>query len=257
MDLLAEYGAQDRWRDWDAMLKRLPIARDQTVLDLGCGPGSVSARLAARATNVVGVDHNAEFISAARQRCPNNCTFIEADLRALDPRVIPRAHGLWSSFAAAYFPDFLPVLKHWISCLLPGGWVALVEIDDLWRGHHPLPEDVRAALEEFEGRLRTQGGYDFRMGRQLVEACRDIGLTAISKSRWHDPELAFNGPAPAEILAAWRRRFARLPVMKAYFGAKRFEQISETFLDSISRPDHRSTAVVVMVQAERPPQIGT
>jgi len=99
MDLLAEYGAQDRWRDWDAMLKRLPIARDQTVLDLGCGPGSVSARLAARATNVVGVDHNAEFISAARQRCPNNCTFIEADLRALDPRVIPRAHGLWSSFA--------------------------------------------------------------------------------------------------------------------------------------------------------------
>jgi hypothetical protein len=95
------------------------------------------------------------------------------------------------------------------------------------------------------------------MGRRLVEACRDIGLTAISESRWHDPELAFNGPAPAEILAAWRRRFARLPVMKAYFGAKRFEQISETFLESISRPDHRSTAVVVMVQAERPPQIGT
>src|SRR5678816_3246466 len=70
MNLLAEYEAQDQWRDWDAMLKRLPIVRGQTVLDLGCGPGSVSARLAARATNVIGVDHNAEFISAAQQRCP-------------------------------------------------------------------------------------------------------------------------------------------------------------------------------------------
>jgi SAM-dependent methyltransferase len=252
MNLLAEYEAQDRWRDWDAMLKRLPIARGQTVLDLGCGPGSVSARLAARGTNVFGVDQNAEFIIAARQRCPNNCTFLAADIRTLDTRVIPRAHGLWSSFAAAYFPTFSPILNHWISCLAPYGWVALVEIDDLWRGHHPLPEGVRAAFEEFEEHLRTQGGYDSRMGRRLAAACRDIGLTAISESRWNDAELAFNGPAPAEILAAWRRRFSRLPAMKAYFGAERFDQIAGAFLKSISDPDHRSTAAVVMVQAVRP-----
>jgi hypothetical protein len=91
-------------------------------------------------------------------------------------------------------------------------------------------------------RLRTQGGYDSRMGRRFAAACRDIGLTAISDSGWDDAELAFNGPAPAEILAAWRRRFARLPVMKAYFGAERFDQIAGAFLESISRPDHRSTA---------------
>jgi SAM-dependent methyltransferase len=205
-----------------------------------------------RAKNVVGVDHNAEFINAARQRCPNNCAFLQADLRTLDAQVIPSADGLWCSFAAAYFPDFAPVLKHWISCLSPRGWVALVEIDDLWRGHHPLPDDVSAALEEFEERLRTQGGYDYRMGRRLAAVCRDIGLTAISESRWNDAELASDGPAPAEILAAWRRRFDRLPVMKAYFGAKRFDQITGAFLESISRPDHRSTAAVVMVQAERP-----
>ena len=52
------------------------------------------ARLAARATNVVGVDHHAEFISAARQRCPKNCAFLQADLRTLAARVIPRADGL-------------------------------------------------------------------------------------------------------------------------------------------------------------------
>ena len=252
MNLPAEFEAQSRWRHWDAMVERLPIVRGQTVLDLGCGPGSVATRLAARATNVVGVDHNAEFIAAARQRCPENCDFLQADLRTLDAQVVPSADGLWCSFAAAYFPDFSPVLKRWISCLSPRGWVALVEIDDMWRGHHPLPEGIRAALEEFEERLRIQGGYDFRMGRRLAAACRDIGLTAISETRWNDAEFAFNGPAPAEIVAAWRRRFERLPAMKAHFGAERFDQIAGAFLESIQSPDHRSTAAVVLVQAERP-----
>jgi len=90
------------------------------------------------------------------------------------------------------------------------------------------------------------------MGRRLAAVCREIGLTGISESRWSDAELAFNGPAPAEILTAWRQRFARLPVMKAYFGEERFDRIARAFLESISRPDHRSTASVVMVQAERP-----
>ncbi len=67
MDLLAEYQPKDRWRDWDAMLDGLPIAWDQTILDLGCGPGLVSAQLAARVANVVGVDRNVEFLSAARR----------------------------------------------------------------------------------------------------------------------------------------------------------------------------------------------
>jgi len=90
------------------------------------------------------------------------------------------------------------------------------------------------------------------MGRRLAAVCRDIGLTAISESRWNDAELAFDGPASAEILSAWGRRFERLPAMKAYFGAKRFDQIAGAFLDSIQSPNHRSTAAVVMVQAKRP-----
>jgi trans-aconitate methyltransferase len=94
MDLLAEYEAQDQWRDWDAMLDRLPIARNQTLLDLGCGPGLVSARLAARAANIVGIDRNTEFLSAARQRCPINCTFLEADIKALEKQDILIADGL-------------------------------------------------------------------------------------------------------------------------------------------------------------------
>ncbi len=41
-------------------------------------------------------------------------------------------------------------------------------------------------------------------------------------------------------------------MMQAYFGTKRFSEIRQAFLETIIGPDHRSTSVVVMVQAERP-----
>jgi len=253
MDLIAEYVAQEQWREWDAILDRLPIARDQTVLDLGCGPGPVSARLAGRAAKVVGIDQNLELLNAARERCPANCRFLEADLRALESQNLPLADGLWSSFTAAYFPDFASVLQCWLSYLAPGGWIALVEIDDLWRGHHPLPDGVRAAFAEFADHIFAEGSYDCRMGRRLGAICQSVGFTIKAKYRVNDPELAFDGPAPPAILAAWQRRFARMPAMRTYLGADRFNEVTQSFLETISLSDHRSTAAVVVVQAERPP----
>ena len=252
MTLLTEYEAQEQWRDWDAMLARLPIAPQQSVLDLGCGPGAVSARLSTRAATVIGIDRNADLLDAARRRCPANCRFIEADLMDLAPDSVPPADGLWSSFAAAYFPDFAPVLRRWVSCLAPGGWIALVDIDDLWRGHHPLPEDTEAAFAAFADHARAEGFYDCRMGRRLAAICREVGLKVTAQHRMKDAELAFDGPASPHILEAWQRRFARKPMMKAFLGADRFDAVTQRFLETISRPDHRSTASIVIVQAELP-----
>ena len=238
MDLIREYEAQDQWRDWDAMLERLPIARDQTVLDLGCGPGLVSGRLAKLAANIVGVDRNAEFVSAARQRCPTNCTFLEADLYTLETRDIPNADGLWSSFAAAYFPDFAPILKRWTSCLSPGAWVALVEIDDMWRGHHPLPPELHAAFAEFEEHICAECEYDYRMGRRLGAVCRNIGLTVSEEYRTKRPsDDGIRWPKPH--LPSWllgRTAVVNSDARQAVrdLGAERFNEITQVFLDTIT-----------------------
>jgi SAM-dependent methyltransferase len=244
MSLLAEYEAQEQWRYWDAMLDRLPLRRNQTVLDLGCGPGLVSARLAARVAHVVGIDQNEEFLHTARRRCPANCTFLQANLEALDTHDLPTSDAIWSSFTAAYFPDFAPVLERWISCLSPKGWIAIVEIDDLWTGHHPLPVKTREAFTEFAEHARMQGIYDCHMGRRLTEICWKIGLVNVSESRWPDAELASDGPVSDAILVAWQRRFARVPAMEAYFSAHRFNKIRQSFLTAITRGDHRSTAAL-------------
>ncbi len=234
------------------MLKQLPIESGQTVLDLGCGPGLVSARLATRCASVIGIDREADFLEAARRHCPAKCGFVEADLAELDSLELRPANGMWSSFTAAYFPAFEPVLASWAACVKPGGWLAIVEIDDLLAGHHPLPVEIQRAFKEFTEHMRLNGLYDFRMGRRLGKMCRALGLTVVSETALEDRELAFDGEASPEILAAWKRRFERMSSMRAYFGARRFNEISQEFLETISSPAHYSTASVVMVLAMRP-----
>jgi SAM-dependent methyltransferase len=59
------------------------------VLNLGCGPGYESMRLASTGAEVVGIDLSPENIRIARSRCPQ-CQFAEADFRQLD--------GRWGTF---------------------------------------------------------------------------------------------------------------------------------------------------------------
>jgi SAM-dependent methyltransferase len=67
-------------RDFISLLPKNP-----RVLDLGCGPGYESMRLASTGAEVVGIDISPENIRIARNRCPQ-CQFAEADFRQLDTR---------------------------------------------------------------------------------------------------------------------------------------------------------------------------
>jgi 2-polyprenyl-3-methyl-5-hydroxy-6-metoxy-1,4-benzoquinol methylase len=73
------------------------------VLDVGCGPGAGSARLAALGYRVSGVDYNARAVAFARLMVPG-ATFVEGDIRALGD-----LGGLEGVFEAAWCVE---VLEH-------------------------------------------------------------------------------------------------------------------------------------------------
>src|SRR4051812_22781246 len=165
MSLVQEYRRQFPWRDWPRALALCPITPGQHILDLGCGPGDLSAALAARGLKVTGIDRDPELLAAARTHAPD-VHFEQQDLSDLR---LPAAafDGIWCSFAAAYFVDFAATFARWCTFLQPTAWVCLIEIDDLL-GHEPRSEATGDTIERFYDAALEQRGYDFRAGRRLA-----------------------------------------------------------------------------------------
>ena len=245
-DLAAEYRRQERWRRWDEAVARVPWRPGQRVLDLGCGVGAVCARLHGAGLEVIGVDGDEDLLAAARARCPE-VRFEKLDLRQVDASTFGRVDGVWTSFVAAYFHDLEAVVKQWADLVAVGGWVVLVEVDDLL-GHEP--SGVRAEVERFYAAAKLGKGYDFECGRRLADVARGAGLTVVHEGTLPDDELAFEGPAAAEVLEAWRARMARMRGAQAFFG-ERWGAIEAGLLAAMASPAHRVTARVVMVVAQR------
>lgn len=241
-NLADEYERQARWRHWQA-----PVKAGERVFDLGCGVGHMTAQLQAFGADVIGVDLNDELLARARSRHPG-LRFEKLDLCELQPDSFGMADGIWSSFTPAYFPDLESTLKKWCACLRPGGWLALVEVDDLF-GHEPLDPRFLASLRAFYQDAR--GRYDFECGRRLRSIVEAIGLHDARETVLADDEFSFEGPAPPDVYRAWRERLARMAGLQRFFGAD-FAELEGALLAALADPAHRSKARVIMVVARKP-----
>ncbi len=251
MNFSKEYERQFAWRDWDTALALLPELQGQTVLDLGCGVGDLSRQLVARGARVVGVDMNEDLIRTAASKGLPGADFRLLDLRTLAehasenhlfPDQAVLADGLWCSMVAAYFLDLPTVLRSWARLLKPGGWLALIEVDDLF-AHRPLKPASKQLLDAYVEESLLAGRYDFRMGRKLSASLEQAGFTLQRDVLMRDEEFCFSGSAKPEVLEAWRQRFERMSLLRSFCGAD-FEALRSDFLSCLASPDHVSGASV-------------
>ncbi|WP_018331873.1 class I SAM-dependent DNA methyltransferase [Actinomycetospora chiangmaiensis] len=138
------------------------VAGRGPVLDVGCGPGLVTAYLADRGLDVTGVDLSPRMIEHARRRHPA-CTFRVASATELDLAEASYGGilGWWSLFNLPR--DVLPeVLASFARALVPGGQLIVathVGDEDLqrteayggvpvrWTTHQWRPEQLTTLLE--------------------------------------------------------------------------------------------------------------
>jgi uncharacterized protein YceH (UPF0502 family) len=115
------------------------------VVDVGSGPGHVTAYLAGGGADVLGIDYSSAMVSEARRRFPDRA-FAVGDLRRLTR---PATSSGWAAVVAWYslihlaaseLPDAVGALAR---PLMPGGWLVLgvhagaeVRHLDEWFGHH-------------------------------------------------------------------------------------------------------------------------
>lgn len=133
------------------------------VLDVGCGPGHVTAFLAAAGADAAGVDLSPGMVAVARQRCPG-LRFEVADMRALTARDLG---GIVCFYSLIHIPpaEWAAVLRGFREALRPGGLVAVA-------GHIG---DHLLHLEDWWGHA-VDVSFQFMAPERLAEAAEDAGL---------------------------------------------------------------------------------
>jgi trans-aconitate 2-methyltransferase len=117
--------AGHRERPFDELVARVPLDAAAHVVDLGCGPGTATARLLDRwpAALVVGIDSSQDMIERAEARAiPGRLAFELGDLRTWSPA--EPVDVIVSNAALQWVPCHADLLADLFDALRPGGALA-------------------------------------------------------------------------------------------------------------------------------------
>jgi trans-aconitate 2-methyltransferase len=116
--------ASERTQPAIDLLARIPLDAPRTVIDLGCGPGNSTALLHQRwpAADIVGLDHSADMLTAARATHPD-WRWQQGDIAHWTPA--KPFDVVFSNAALQWVPDHAHALPHLLSQVAPGGVLAV------------------------------------------------------------------------------------------------------------------------------------
>jgi trans-aconitate 2-methyltransferase len=121
-----QHFGDERSRPFFDLLARVGADTPEVVVDLGCGPGMLTAALARRwpGAEVRGIDSSAEMIAAAQAQpaAGQRLSFALGDVRDWKPD--GRVDVIISNAVLQWVPDHLNVIARWASFLTAGGWLA-------------------------------------------------------------------------------------------------------------------------------------
>ncbi|MFF2046050.1 SAM-dependent methyltransferase [Kitasatospora sp. NPDC058170] len=142
----------------DLLAEKLAVNPASRVLDLGCGSGAPSIRLArSTGARVVGITNSAVQIEAARRNARDagvgdQVTFTCADATVLDFEA-DSFDGVLMIESIFHLPDRLGALREVARVLRPGGRVALTDLLDL----DPAPAPMEEAVGDLAEHSREHG----------------------------------------------------------------------------------------------------
>jgi trans-aconitate 2-methyltransferase len=116
--------ADERGRPFVDLVARIEHDYPRRVIDLGCGPGNLTALLARRwpSAQVEGIDSSVEMIQRAAPLANDLMSFRVGDVAAF--QVPPDADVIVSNAALQWVPNHQELLRGWARSLPSGGWLA-------------------------------------------------------------------------------------------------------------------------------------
>ena len=186
-----------RDRPYFDLTARVHADSPRHVVDLGCGPGNLTATLAERwpEAKVTGLDSSAEMLaqSAAHAERLPNLSFAPADIAGWMPS--GDTDVVVTNAALQWVPGHRDMLARWLAALKPGAWFALQVPGNFNAPSHALMRGL-AESAEWQGRLAGVLRHDDVVGEpeDYLNIMLDAGCDADAWETTYSQLLA--GPEP-------------------------------------------------------------
>lgn len=209
------------------LLGRIPALAPETVVDLGCGAGTLAPMLTARwpLAKLTGVDGSPEMLAKARADHPS-ATFLQGDIATWSPA--EPVDVLYTNAALHWLDGHDALIPRLLACVKPGGWLAIQMPRNFRAPSHTTIVDAieqgpwRAKLEPHLRRDPVRGpGYYWRLlhdraaqlsiweTRYLQVLSGDNPVADYTKGTWLKQFLdRLEGAEKAAFEADYRRRVA-------------------------------------------------
>jgi trans-aconitate 2-methyltransferase len=181
------------------------------VVDLGCGPGNLTATLAQRwpTAKVVGLDSSAEMLAKAAGQASAlpGLSFSLADIAGWTPA--PETDVVVTNAALQWVRGHRDMLPRWLAALKPGAWFGMQVPGNFNAPSHALMRELAGSARwapRLDGVLR--GGESVGEPADYLRIMLDAGCTADAWETTYQQVL--RGPDP---VLEWVRGTALRPVL--------------------------------------------
>jgi ubiquinone/menaquinone biosynthesis C-methylase UbiE len=247
--------AQARLARHSSHLKYLPLKPGLSILDAGCGSGSMTRQIAAAESGatVVGVDLREPYLDFARRKAESenlaNATFEKGDVRAL-PFPDATFDIVWHKYLLQWVGDPQAAMTEFARVTKPGGLIVSCSFDSFGIINEP-PDPVIQPLAEY---LFSQFAHPF-IGRRMARMSQEAGLVDIEVAMEVDNVFTVVGSIDAERRSNWEIQFkaAREHVVKYLGSAAMADAFVDSFMRYQDREDTASYCTLFFVSGHKPP----
>ena len=220
--------ADERSQPFYDLAGRIGAIAPGYVVDLGCGPGNLTASLAVRwpQAEVLGVDSSAEMIAAAQQADyaaaagQGQLSFAVSDVNDWQPARPPDV--IISNAVLQWVPNHLELLPRWAADLAPGGWLAFQLPGNFDQPTHAV---LRELATSPRWRDRLSGVQLNRQAGEPGEYLDLLGRLGLIVDAWETTYLhVLQGADP---VTEWYKGTGLRPVLAALDAAEAAEFVGE------------------------------
>jgi SAM-dependent methyltransferase len=184
------------------LAEELSLDGSGRLLDVGCGPGILTVRLAHLFEGAVGVDPDPAMIAegrrAAQDRDIANITWIQARAEDL-PAVAPGPYRLVTFGQSFYWTDEVRVAEAVYDMVEPGGALVIAGHQAAGRAVPPSPGPPRIPHDEIRELVRTYLGPTRRAGQSTAPVQALSLQDALASTRFGAPRVIFAPGIPDHV----------------------------------------------------------